>query len=746
MEAPLLGRRESHAGDGGEQSGTRESFWFGRASAIATGNKFEKAAALVDLAEDGEGIPTEVLNQHNSERATKLYFVYTRLTLLWGVNLAVIILLNFFEVPLWCKGDFPDPCGSKTEFFLGDLPYLSRWGSLVFEVITLVILLVHTFFPILFMGSKLYWSDHLYIFKATLVVLLIVDTILNTIYVSPSGAISTLPFRMAPYIRVLVVATNIPDIRYSIRTFVGILPDFTDVAALTLLFLLFWSWLAYILFEDTNQGMEIFTSYPQTLYEMTVLFTTSNNPEVWLPAYKQSRFSSIFFILYILVGVFFITNLVLAVVYDSFKGQLAEYLVGVAKKRTDILNTTFDLLDEERNGTLDLRQCSQLFTELNHYRTLPKISDDDMEAVFYAMDDSGDFKINKEEFSDLCGAISLTFEKSDVASVVERKFPNFYKSHSFSQLRKFVRSKTFEYIIFGMLTLNLITVIIETTLDLKDDVAQKVWQAVELSFGWVYLVELFLKVLVYGFTNYWRLGTNKFDFFITWIIVIGETLAFALPDGLPFLRNSEWIRYLLTARLLRLVRVLMLVERFRVKLTTFLNLIPNLLPYLGINFFLMCIYCTIGIQTFGGLVYEGNPKLVGTGMEESDYFVHNFNDYPTGMVTLFNLLVMGDWQIWLETYGVLTSQWWAVMYFMSFYVIAVLFLLNLIVAFVLEAFFAEIDISEERKQLDTEDHTDEASAPKSERARLRAKRGEDNRVQNLLGHMLSAEMEKSKSG
>ena len=27
-------------------------------------------------------------------------------------------------------------------------------------------------------------------------------------------------------------------------------------------------------------------------------------------------------------------------------------------------------------------------------RTLPKIADDDMEAVFYALDDSGDFKVN----------------------------------------------------------------------------------------------------------------------------------------------------------------------------------------------------------------------------------------------------------------------------------------------------------------------------------------------------------------
>ena len=30
------------------------------------------------------------------------------------------------------------------------------------------------------------------------------------------------------------------------------------------------------------------------------------------------------------------------------------------------------------------------------------------------------------------------------------------------------------------------------------------------------------------------------------------------------------------------------------------------------------------------------------------YLLFNFNDYPSGMVTLFNLLVMGNWQIWME--------------------------------------------------------------------------------------------------
>lgn len=40
------------------------------------------------------------------------------------------------------------------------------------------------------------------------------------------------------------------------------------------------------------------------------------------------------------------------------------------------------------------------------------------------------------------------------------------------------------------------------------------------------------------------------------------------------------------------------------------------------------------------------------------YLLFNFNDYPSGMVTLFNLLVMGNWQVWMEVRIFLCSIKW----------------------------------------------------------------------------------------
>lgn len=39
-----------------------------------------------------------------------------------------------------------------------------------------------------------------------------------------------------------------------------------------------------------------------------------------------------------------------------------------------------------------------------------------------------------------------------------------------------------------------------------------------LSAGWIYVLEVILKVYAFGFVNYWRDGQNRFDFVITWVI------------------------------------------------------------------------------------------------------------------------------------------------------------------------------------------------------------------------------------
>ncbi|KAL7215999.1 hypothetical protein ACSBR1_028029 [Camellia fascicularis] len=679
---------------GGESSGggsrDRSSHFSRRSDAIAHGSPYQKAAALVDLAEDGVGLPEQILDQSSYETATKFYFIFVQFDLLWALNFFALIVLNFLEKPLWCAEYSAYSCSNREYYFLGQLPYLTGAESLVYEGVTLIILMIHTFFPISYEGFHIYWKSHLNQLKVIFLLILVADLIVYALYLSPV-AFYSLPLRIAPYIRVVFFILNVRELRESILILAGMLSTYFNVVALGFLFLLFSSWVAYVMFEDTEQGKTVFTSFGTTLYQMFVLFTTSNNPDAWIPAYKASRWYCLYFVLYVLLGVYFVTNLILAVVYDSFKSQLAKQVSEKDRTRKRILGKVFNLIDKNNCGYLNKEQCIHLFEELNNYRTLPKISGEDFELIFNELDDSHDFKINLDEFDDLCNAIALQFQKEDSPSCFE-KFPTVYHSPLSENLNAFVRSPKFEYLVVFILILNLAAVIVETTLDIENNSAQKIWQKVEFVFGWLYVIEMALKIYAYGFENYWRDGQNRFDFIITWVIVIGETATFLDPVGLTFLSNGEWIRYLLLARMLRLIRLLMHVQRYRAFVATFLTLIPSLMPYLGTIFCVMCIYCSLGLQIFGGTVNAGNPDLEGTDLAENDYVLFNFNDYPNGMVTLFNLLVMGNWHIWMQSYKELTGTSWTYAYFVSFYLITILLLLNLVMAFVLEAFFAEMEL------------------------------------------------------
>ncbi|XP_030929786.1 two pore calcium channel protein 1-like isoform X1 [Quercus lobata] len=732
MENPLLSGESSRA----RAAAGRKREHHNRSEAIAYGSNFEKAAALVDLAEDGIGLPEQILDQSNFQTAAKSYFVFIQFDFIWSLNYFAMIILNFLEKPLWCTNYSTDSCNDRDYYFLGQLPYLTGEESLIYEGISLFILVIHTFFPISYEGCCLYWKSLLNRLKVALLLIWVADILVYALYLSPVG-FDYLPFRIAPYIRVVFFVLNFRELRATIFILAGILDTYLNVLALGLLFLLFSSWLAYVMFEDTQQGKIVFTSYGTTLYQMFILFTTSNNPDVWIPAYKASRWFCLFFVLYVLLGVYFITNLILAVVYDSFKDQFAKQVSVMDSTRRQILEKAFNLIDKDNHGFLDKEQCIKLFEELNNYRTLPEISREEFELIFDELDDSHDFKINLNEFYYLCNAIALKFPKEERESCFEY-FPSVYNSPCSKKLIGFVRSPIFGYIISFILILNLFAVIVETTLDIENDSAQKVWQEVEFVFGWIYVLEMALKIYSFGFENYWRDGQNRFDFMVTWIIVIGETLTFVAPQGLTFLSNGEWIRYLLLTRMLRLIRLLMYIKRYRAYIATFITLIPSLMPYLGTIFCVLCIYCSLGVQIFGGLVNAGNASLDGTDLSDDDYLLFNFNDYPNGMVTLFNLLVMGNWQVWMQSYKELTGTAWSLTYFVSFYLITVLLLLNLIVAFVLEAFFAEMDL----ESSDNFEEQDKAVEGRKDPRRTIGTKSRSQRVDLLLHHMLSAELDK----
>ncbi|KAF6155828.1 hypothetical protein GIB67_039159 [Kingdonia uniflora] len=287
MERPLLvGQSSNNNARHGDRDNHDNRKGYSRISdAIAYGDPYQKAAALVDLAEDGIGLPEQVLDESGFANAAKFYFMFMRFDILWNLNLFALIALNFFEKPLWCAKYTTNSCSNRDYFFLGQLPYLASGESLVYEGVTLFILVVHTFFPVAYEGHRLYWKNPLNNLKVIFLVILVCDILVYAIYLSPVG-LSSLSLRIAPYVRVIFVILSVRGLRGCMAILAGMIEVYLNVLVLGLLFLLICSWLAYVMFMDTILGKTTFYSFGATLYQMLVLFTMNNDPDLWIPAYK----------------------------------------------------------------------------------------------------------------------------------------------------------------------------------------------------------------------------------------------------------------------------------------------------------------------------------------------------------------------------------------------------------------------------------------------------------------------------
>lgn len=109
----------------------------------------------------------------------------------------------------------------------------------------------------------------------------------------------------------------------SIRTFwlrylkviYGSLPMVTFI----MVFVYYYSWVGSRLYSGTIEGVQSFKNGQDAFFYMFVLLTTSNNPDVWLPSYNEDRTNSLFFLSFLIIGLFLLMSLLLAIFYSKYQ-------------------------------------------------------------------------------------------------------------------------------------------------------------------------------------------------------------------------------------------------------------------------------------------------------------------------------------------------------------------------------------------------------------------------------------------
>ena len=99
-------------------------------------------------------------------------------------------------------------------------------------------------------------------------------------------------WRAAPYIRAALMVAHSPAVQQELAVGRRIVPHFAAVAALIVIFVAFAAWTATLLFLPSSPEGEILPDFIEASWQLFILLTTANYPDVMMPAYTSNRLAA----------------------------------------------------------------------------------------------------------------------------------------------------------------------------------------------------------------------------------------------------------------------------------------------------------------------------------------------------------------------------------------------------------------------------------------------------------------------
>jgi len=218
---------------------------------------------------------------------------------------------------------------------------------------------------------------------------------------------------------------------------------------------------------------------------------------------------------------------------------------------------------------------------------------------------------------------------------------------------------------------------------------------IELLFTLVFFVECCIVFSVLRPVRYWRSWRRRWQLVTSIGSVILEIYVI-VPNNY---NDANILRYVVLVRSLRLIWLLYEIPRFHRVFRTMWRLVEPFLAVLGLLAMVMAVFASIGVHAFGGYIWEGNPDILkhAPAYVEGQYWPLNFNDFGGAFVVVFQLLVVNNWHVLMQGTVAAVGTKFAQIYFIAFYLIAVLISLNIVVAVML-SITRKIESIEERSK------------------------------------------------
>ncbi|XP_060153017.1 voltage-dependent P/Q-type calcium channel subunit alpha-1A isoform X5 [Globicephala melas] len=380
--------------------------------------------------------------------------------------------------------------------------------------------------------------------------------------------------------------------------------------------------------EGPNNGI---TQFDNILFAVLTVFQCITM-EGWTDLLYNSNDASgntwnwLYFIPLIIIGSFFMLNLVLGVLSGEF-----------AKERERV---------ENRRAFLKLRRQQQIERELNGYMEwISKaeeviLAEDETDGEQRHPFDVGALRratikksktdlLNPEEAEDQLADIASVGSPFARASIKSAKLENstfFHKKERRMRfyIRRMVKTQAFYWTVLSLVALNTLCVAI-VHYNQPEWLSDFLYYA-EFIFLGLFMSEMFIKMYGLGTRPYFHSSFNCFDCGVI-IGSIFEVIWAVIKPGTSF-----GISVLRALRLLRIFKVTKYWASLRNLVVSLLNSMKSIISLLFLLFLFIVVFALLGMQLFGGQFNfdEGTPPT-------------NFDTFPAAIMTVFQILTGEDW-------------------------------------------------------------------------------------------------------
>ncbi|XP_071479888.1 two pore calcium channel protein 1-like, partial [Diadema antillarum] len=185
-------------------------------------------------------------------------------------------------------------------------------------------------------------------------------------------------------------------VRRVLRQMIQSLPPIMEMLFLLAYFMIIFSILGFYLFVTVEDDI-YFQTLQDSFVNLFVLMTTANFPDVMMPAYNHNPLSAIFFIVFLVLELYFLINLLLAVVYDTFTGIEKNKFKKLMLHKRIATSKAFRLLCSRRHpGKVTFPHFEGV---LKYYA--PRKSKRDVLLMFKTLNTSGTGKLDLQEFHNI---------------------------------------------------------------------------------------------------------------------------------------------------------------------------------------------------------------------------------------------------------------------------------------------------------------------------------------------------------